>query len=41
MSVDQEVAALGVEPVGNGQGVGVELDDRVERWPVTIERLDS
>src|SRR5204863_2502527 len=26
--------ALGVERIGNGEGVRVELDDRLERWAV-------
>ena len=31
---------LGVECIGDGEGVGVELEDRMERRAIAIERLN-
>jgi hypothetical protein len=32
---------LGVQAVGDGEGVGIHLEDVVERRPLPVERLDA
>ena len=34
------LAPLAVERVGDGERVGVDLDDRAERGPLPVDRLD-
>ena len=32
--------ALRIERIGNGKRVGIEFDDRVDRWSVLVECID-